>query len=125
MVLRAARGATCLTEDTPEAMRQAVGELLHCLVTDNAIEADDVCAVFFSATEDLHSLSPAKVAREVLPWQHVALFCAVEPRIEGLPTQVVRVMVQFETERTPAELVHRYLNGAQVLRPDRGCGNPN
>ena len=122
-LLRSVRGATSVEVDTPEAHQAAVSALLLALVEANHIKADDICTVFFTLTDDLHAISPAKVARQTLPWQHVALFTSVEPTITGLPTQIIRVLIQFYTPKTPQQLVHLYQNNAQLLRPDR-CGDP-
>ncbi|MFM7390340.1 MAG: chorismate mutase [Vampirovibrionales bacterium] len=117
--LRSVRGATSIEADTPEAIREATQTLLHALVNDNHITPDAVCAVFFTLTEDIHALAPARVARECLPWHDVALFMAQEPHIDGLPHQLIRVLIQFETPLARHELTHCYHGRATVLRPDR------
>ena len=122
-LLRSVRGATSVEVDTPEAHQAEVSALLLALVEANNIKADDICTVFFTLTEDLHAISPAKVARQTLAWQHVALFTSIEPTITGLPTQIIRVLIQFYTPKTPQQLVHIYQNKAALLRPDR-CGDP-
>jgi chorismate mutase len=35
-------------------------------------------------------------------------------------TGVVRVLVHFHTDRTPEDVVHVYLDGAETLRDDLG-----
>lgn len=122
-LLRSVRGATSVEVDTPEAHQAAVSALLLALVEANNIAPNDICTVFFTLTDDLHAISPAKVARQTLQWQHVALFTSVEPTIKGLPTQIIRVLIQFYTQKTPQQLTHIYQNNAQLLRPDR-CGDP-
>jgi chorismate mutase len=117
--IRAVRGATTLPEDTSETMAIEVSKMLETLVKRNAIAPDDIVSVFFTVTEDLHSISPARIARRVLPWKGVALFSAVEPRIENQPEKAVRVLIQFYTSKTPDDLTHIYLNEARHLRPDR------
>lgn len=117
--LRAVRGATSVNVDTAEAIQVAVGNLLTELVSANNITPNDICTVFFTLTEDLHAISPAKVARLTLPWHHVALFSSVEPTIEGLPNNIIRVLIQFYTDKHPQALAHVYHNNAQQLRPDR------
>jgi chorismate mutase len=121
--LRAVRGATSVEVDTPNAIQTAVGTLLKDLVAANNIAPNDICTVFFTVTDDLHAISPAKVARLTLPWHHVALFTSVEPAIEGLPSQIIRVLIQFYTDKQPHALTHVYQNAAQQLRPDRVAEN--
>jgi chorismate mutase len=122
-LLRAVRGATSVEVDTPKAHQEAVSTLLLALVEANAIEAENICTAFFTLTDDLHAISPAKVARQTLPWQHVALFTSVEPTIAGQPTMIIRVLIQFYSPLKQAELIHIYQNKAALLRPDR-CGDP-
>lgn len=122
-MLRGVRGAITVENNTPEAMDEAVTELLQALVQVNAIVPSALCTVFFTVTADLTTLSPAKVARTRLPWQDVPLFCAQEPAIEGLPERCVRVLIQFDTDKELSELKPVYLRGAQVLRPDWASGN--
>jgi chorismate mutase len=122
-LLRSVRGATSVEVDTPEAHQTAVSALLLALVEANNIKADDICTVFFTLTDDLHAISPAKVARQTLPWQHVALFTSVEPTIVGLPTMIIRVLIQFYSTLNQQALTHLYQNKAALLRPDR-CGDP-
>ena len=117
--LHALRGATTLPEDTAEAMDIEVSRLLEAMVSQNHIKPSDIVSVFFTLTADLHSISPAKIARRTLQWQDVALFSALEPDIEGQPSKAVRVMIHFYSSKTQAQLNHVYLNEARHLRPDR------
>jgi chorismate mutase len=120
--IRAVRGATTLPEDTAETMHIEVAKLLESLVKQNSIPPEDIVSVFFTLTEDLHSISPAKIARRVLPWKDVALFSAVEPKIENQPEKAIRVLIQFYTATPTSGLQHVYLNEARHLRPDRAVG---
>ena len=63
-LLRSVRGATSVEVDTPEAHQAAVSALLLALVEANNIAPNDICTVFFTLTDDLHAISPAKVARQ-------------------------------------------------------------
>jgi chorismate mutase len=121
--IRAVRGATTIPEDTAETMHIEVAKVIEGLVKQNGIEADDIVSVFFTLTEDLHSISPAKVARRVMGWRDVALFSAVEPKIEGQPEKAVRILIQFYTSRRASQLVHLYYNEARHLRPDRSVAS--
>lgn len=120
MRLLAVRGATTLNEDSPEAIQREVRRLLEALASQNHIQPQAILSVFFTLTPDIHSLSPAKAAREAMPWEDVALFCAVEPEIEGLPPLAIRVLIQYYPEGAEHLPKHVYLNGAKALRPDRG-----
>lgn len=112
--MRAIRGATTVPADTPEAIREAVGELLRAMRDKNALHDDEIVCLLFSNTPDIRSLYPAKAAREagyVLP----ALFSAAEPEIEGALPLCIRVMILAERE---GEVSHVYLRGASSLRKD-------
>jgi chorismate mutase len=117
-MLRAVRGATTVEANTIPAIHDAVAELLQALVESNDLTPETIAAVFFTVTPDLTAISVAKVARLSQPWQYVPLMCAQEPLVNGLPTHCVRVMIQFDTDKTPPELNNQYLKGAQQLRPD-------
>jgi chorismate mutase len=48
----------------------------------------------------------------------VPLMCAREIHVEGAMGSVVRVLMHFHSERTLDEVLHVYLDGAEVLRDD-------
>ncbi|MEB3245494.1 MAG: chorismate mutase [Vampirovibrionales bacterium] len=120
----AIRGAIDLPEDSPEAVRQAMAQLMQTLTEQNALTAPDasIISVFISITPDLTSYSPALALREVLPmFGQVPLFCAQEAMIRGMMPRVIRVLVQVQHRAadvlapTPK---HVYLGAAARLRPD-------
>jgi chorismate mutase len=117
--LLAVRGATTLPEDHAEILDIEVSRLLEALVTENKIQAEDIVSVFFTLTPDIHSASPAKTARRLLAWEHVALFSAIEPDIVGQPQKAIRILIQFYGNVSQSRLRHIYLNDARHLRPDR------
>lgn len=117
-MMRGVRGATTVEEDTPEALRGALNTLLKQLVEKNQITSSAILTLFFTVTNDLHSISPARIARETFGWQDIPILCAQEPFIEGLPARCIRVLVQFETDQPQQALTPVYLNQAVALRPD-------
>ncbi len=48
MICRGIRGATTIEEDTPQAIFDAVGELLQAMIGSNDIEEEDVASVIHS-----------------------------------------------------------------------------
>lgn len=90
-----------------------VGELL----ARNDVAAEDVVSIFFTATPDLVSAFPAEGARE-LGLTGAPLLCSQEIAVLGAMARVIRVLMHFETERTQADVVHVYLDGAELLRDD-------
>jgi chorismate mutase len=117
MTLRGLRGATTLDEDTPEAMRERVQELVTRMLAANGITKDQLVSILFTATDDLHSLFPATAAREI-GLGDVPLICARELDIRGATPRCVRVLMHIEDERPRSELHHVYLHGAVGLRDD-------
>ena len=119
MSVRAARGAIRVNDDTADDVLSATGRLLSAMLDRNAVEADDIVSVFFTATEDLRSAFPAEAARR-LGLGRVPLMCAQEIPVAGAMPRVVRVLMHFHTDRPQREVVHPYLDGAESLRDDVG-----
>lgn len=117
MAVRALRGATRLRRDDSAEMREAVVELLQELFDRNGVSNQDLISILFTSTPDLRCGFPAAAARE-LALGDVPLLCASELDIPGALSQVVRVLVHFETGLARADLTHVYLRGAEVLRLD-------
>ncbi len=106
-----------MQRDDADEMREAVGELLEVILQRNGITPDDVISVLFTNTPDLHCAFPAKAAREV-GFTDVPLMCAQEIDVAGALERVVRVMLHVDTDIPRSQIVHVYLRGAEVLRPD-------
>ena len=119
MTIRAARGAIRVSDDRAEDVLSATGRLLTAMLDRNAVQADDIVSVFFTATEDLRSAFPAEAARR-LGLGRVPLMCAQEIPVAGSMRRVVRVLMHFHTDRPQDEVVHPYLDGAESLRDDLG-----
>ena len=117
MRVRGVRGATTATDNTPEAIAEAVMELMTELLRANDIEEDDIASVFFTSTPDLNAAFPAIGARRV-GLMKVALLGMIEIDVPDAVKQCVRVLIHWNTEKSLDELVHVYLRGAVVLRPD-------
>ena len=62
--MKAIRGATTVSADTPEEIRGAVKELLEEIRTKNNLKAEDIIYIMFTSTSDITSFYPAKAARE-------------------------------------------------------------
>jgi chorismate mutase len=118
MRCRGIRGATTVDENSPVAILAATTELLTELVRANSLQVEDIASAFFSTTTDLDAEFPA-VAANRLGWTDVALLCGHEINVPGSLRQCLRVLLHVNTEKGQQELVHVYLRGAKVLRPDR------
>lgn len=117
MSVRAVRGATQLSDDSPEEMEQEVSLLLQEILEANQLSLDQVISALFTVTHDLTSHFPAAAARKA-GWSEVPMICSVEIPVPGSLPKTVRVMLHVESERTRGEIIHIYRGGAKVLRPD-------
>lgn len=98
-------------------MNERVSELLTTVLERNALSADDLISIWFTATPDLHSDFPAAAARK-LGIVDVPLICAQELEIAGAMPRVVRILAHTETELPRAAVNHVYLGAAAALRKD-------
>ena len=119
MRVRAVRGAICVAEDSAGVVLSATERLLNAILERNEVQREEIVSVFFTATDDLRSVFPAEAARR-MGLGRVPLLCAREIAVEGSMARVVRVLMQFHTERSQAEVAHVYLDGAESLRDDLG-----
>ena len=114
---RGIRGATTVDSNTREDILQAAHELLAEMVGANDVNGDDAVSVFFTTTPDLNAEFPALAARQ-MGWNHVALLCGHEMNVPGSLPMCLRILLHVNTEKRADEIVHVYLKGATVLRPE-------
>jgi chorismate mutase len=105
-----------VAEDTGEAIRQRTAELLGEVLERNALAAEDLVSIIFTATEDLTAEFPAVAAREI-GLGTVPLICAREIPVDGALGMCIRVMVHCYAPSGRA-MSHVYLHDARSLRPD-------
>ena len=116
--LRGIRGATTVTEDTPEAILDATAELLKAMLEANDIaDFEPIGSIFFTTTPDLTSAFPAEAARRI-GMTTVPLMCNQEIPVPDKLPLAIRIMLQLNTQKSQADMKHIYLRGATVLRPD-------
>ena len=115
LVCRGIRGATTAEDNTRDAILAATREMFEALVTDNAIEADSVAAIFLTTTPDLNAEFPAAAVRQ-MGWTQAPMLCGHEMAVpDGLP-MCIRALVMVNTTKGIEEVVHVYLRGAVNLR---------
>jgi chorismate mutase len=117
LAVRALRGATTVDVDTAEEVKAKVVELVTAMLERNGVDHDDLISILFTATDDIHSVFPATVARAI-GLGDVPLICARELDIVGSKPRCIRVMAHLTTERSRAELHHVYLGDTTDLRDD-------
>lgn len=118
IVCRGVRGATTVAENSAEPIIEATYDLLYTIVQLNDMNPEDVASAYFTTTADLDAAYPAVAARR-LGWTDVALLCGSEMNVAGSLPRCIRVLIHWNTERTPKEIVNVYLREAKALRPDR------
>lgn len=116
--VRAIRGATTVAENSVEAIREAVHELLDALELYNQLDIDEVVSVTFSVTSDLDAIFPAAIARERPHWANVPLLDVQQMHVEGSLQRCIRFLIHFNTPDPTVEIYHPYLRQAKSLRPD-------
>ncbi len=118
MPCRGVRGATTAEDNSAEEILKATRQLLALMIRRNGIKPDDVCSAVFSTTTDLDAEFPALAARQ-LGWFDVALMCVHELDVPGSLRRCIRVLLHWNTDKLPGEIVHIYIKEAAHLRPDR------
>ncbi|MGF1491644.1 MAG: chorismate mutase [Microcoleaceae cyanobacterium] len=115
--LLAIRGATTASENSIEAIREAVLELIEALETRNQLHPDQIVSMTFSVTPDLDAVFPAAIARERSTWNNVPLLDVQQMYVKGSLERCIRFLAHVNF---PAhdQVSHPYLRGAKTLRPD-------
>ena len=117
MTCRGVRGATTVEENSRDAILRGARQVLALMIRRNGIEADDVASAIFSLTPDLDAEFPALAARQ-LGWLDVPLLCTNEIPVPGGLSKCVRILVNWNTDKSQKEVVHIYIKEAVQLRPD-------
>jgi len=115
--MRAIRGATTVAENTVEAMREVVTELLDELENRNQFQTSDIISVTFSVTRDLDAIFPAAIARSRPGWDNVAMLDVQQMHVEGSLQRCIRFLIHANLPAS-ASIHHIYLRNAASLRPD-------
>jgi len=116
--VRAIRGAVTASDNSVEAIREAVHELLDVLEAHNPLDPAEIVSMTFSVTRDLDAVFPASIAREQPRWRNVPLLDVQQMHVEGDLQYCIRCLVHFNTADPNLEIYHPYLRNAQHLRPD-------
>lgn len=117
MFVRAVRGATTVKENSESCIVSETKRLLNQISTKNQISQSDLISVFFTATNDITAIFPAKGARE-LGWTNIPLIDALTLNVDNSLKLCIRVMIHFYSDKSHDEIKHIYLNDAVNLRPD-------
>lgn len=116
-MVRAIRGAITVENNDRGEILAATKELLEEIFKENNIIREDLVEMIFTLTPDLNAVFPAVAARE-MGITNVPLMCMSEIPVEGALKKCVRVLIQMNTDKKLDDIVHVYMKGAEVLRPD-------
>lgn len=116
--VRAIRGATTVSENSVEAMREAVTELLDELERRNNLDPNDIISATFSVTRDLDAIFPAAIARQRPNWHNVPLLDVQQMHVAGSLERCIRFLIHVQTPVGATQIHHPYLRQAKSLRPD-------
>lgn len=117
MWCRGVRGATLVPANTKEDILGATRELLDTMMASNRIEREAVACAFFTVTADLNAEFPALAARQT-GWTGVPLMCGQEVDVPNSLHSCIRILILFNTDKKPEDIVHVYIRGAEALRPE-------
>ena len=112
--LRALRGSVCC-EDNEDSISSAVVNLYNRILMENSLSEKDIVSIQFTVTSDIKALNPASALRKNGFAKNTALFCALEPCMEGSLPKTIRILIYYYSRNKPS---HIYMGGAEVLRPD-------
>lgn len=116
--VRAIRGATTASENSVEAIREAVSELLDELEERNKLDPESIVSATFSVTRDLDAIFPAAIARRRPHWENVPLLDVQHMYVKNDLERCIRFLIHVNLPASHSEIHHPYLRQAQNLRPD-------
>lgn len=116
--LRAIRGATTVSENTVEAIQEALTEMLDELELKNQLEPTQIISATFSVTRDLDAIFPAAIARKRAYWDNVPMLDVQHMHVEGGLERCIRVLMHVNLPATQLYIWHPYMRHAKALRPD-------
>ena len=91
-------------------------------MAENGCRVEEIAAAIFTVPDDLAGSNPAAAAREH-GWDRVPLLAVREHGGDQRAPRCLRILVLWNTSRSQADVRHRYLRGAAILRPDLQVGH--
>lgn len=115
MISKGIRGAITVENNSSEALRDALKELLTELISKNDIKEENISHVIFTLTDDLNAEFPAKFARLDFGWNSTAMMCFHELDVPDSLKMCMRILIVLNCdENFKPQFV--YLKGAGNLR---------
>jgi chorismate mutase len=117
MLCRGVRGATTVENNTRDEILKVTRQLLALMIRLNGIESEQVGSAIFTVTSDLNAEFPALAARQ-LGWLEVPMLCGYEISVPNSLPRCVRILINWNTDKSQREIQHVYMKEAVRLRPD-------
>ena len=114
----AIRGATTVSQNTEEAMQEALMELLDELEVRNQLDPTEIVSATFTVTQDLDAIFPAAIARKRPYWNNVPMLDVQQMHVNGSLERCIRLLIQVNFPVSHVKICHTYLREAKNLRPD-------
>lgn len=111
------RGATTVCCNRKKEILKSTKDLILKIEKANKINKENVISIFFTCTDDLDEVYPAKAARE-LGYTSAGLMCFQEMKVKGSLKKCIRINLLYKTNINQKEAKHVYLENAKELRPD-------
>ena len=110
--LKSLRGAISTSNDVTQIKEDTV-LLYSSILEKNALKEKDIVLLQFSLTQDITKYNPATALREKGYLLNTALFVCQEPKIEGSPPYIIRVLILYYGRKEP---IYVYEKDAAFLR---------
>ena len=122
-MLRGIRGAIQVKENTHQEITKATQELFLTMLVKNNINVEDIAFIIFTSTNDLDAAFPSFGVRSLgKPFSDLATIDMPQMNVKGSLPKTIRALMLVNTEKDLDNIIHPYLKGAEVLRPDRYTG---
>jgi chorismate mutase len=122
--VRAIRGATTASQNTVEAIREAVMELLDEIEARNNLDPAEIISATFTVTRDLDTIFPAAIARQRPCWDNVPMLDVQQMHVKGSLERCIRLLIHVNIPVSQVKIWHIYLRQAKTLRPDWSLPQP-
>jgi chorismate mutase len=115
--ITALRGAVQALNEEEDIVARTTA-LYDSLLGENGLTERDLVSLVFSVTGDLDANNPAGALRQAGRAGELAMMVFQEAAYEGSLPRIIRVLLHcyMDSGQKPR---HVYINGAEVLRPDR------
>ena len=122
--VRAIRGATTVSHNTVEEIREAVMELLDEVEVRNQLDPKEIISATFTVTRDINATFPAAIARNRPYWDNVPMLDLQQMHVEGSLERCIRLLIHVNFPVSHIQICHTYLRQAETLRPDWNLPQP-